>query len=66
MEIDLKLEYRDLTMNELTDLCLQLQGLAGGKIYSIKRINIPENKENKIQEQIYKAVRETKDSGGAE
>ncbi len=39
MEIKLKFEYRDLTMEELENWLFRLQGLSGGKIYSISKIN---------------------------
>ena len=38
MEINLKFEYRDMTMEELENWLFRLQGLAGGKIYSITKI----------------------------
>lgn len=38
MIINLKFEYRDLTDKELEELLQNLQGLSGGKIYSISKL----------------------------
>ena len=38
MEINLKFKYRNLTSEELENWLFRLQGLSGGKIYSISKI----------------------------
>ena len=38
MELKLKLEYRDLTYEDLEILLQDMQSVSGGKIYSITKI----------------------------
>lgn len=38
MEINLKFEYKDMPLEELENWLFRLQGLSGGKIYSISKI----------------------------
>jgi hypothetical protein len=44
MKIKLEFEYRDLTDEQLESLLFELQGLSGGKIYSIIKLKVFDEK----------------------
>ena len=55
MEINLKFEYKNLTTKELENWLFRLQGLSGGKIYSISKIKGCGRKE--LAEEILKTIK---------